>query len=217
MFRKAATVLVGKDVHAEFNQEIITLKQSLQAMPYSPVKRRIMNALLDHILQTFNNMGFMNVSKSIVAMNESKRIINEIGTLKQEHDDDYIRGVQLVLATLPDNDKLREVLQREIETAARELAERRHTVRSYSTLAAIGATLVLLYQHPFIGLAALAAEVSTLLSVDCGRLLDQALELYDSSGYTDTVVNGQTKRQLTTTYKEAISESNKVEFARPRI
>jgi len=217
MFRKGVTALAGKDLHAEFNQEITELKLSLQAMPYSPVKRRIMNAMLDHMLQTFNNMGVMNLSKSLSAMNESKRIISELGPLKQSHDDDFIRGVKLVLCTLPDTDKLREVLQREVETAERELAERRNTVRSYSTLAAIGVTLVLIYQHPLIGLAALGAEVSTLLSVDCGRLLDQALELYDSSGYADTVVNGQIKRQLTTTYKEAMSENNRVEFARPRI
>ncbi len=217
MFRKTVTAVAGKDVIAELNQQIAEHKQALKDRPYSPVKRRILTACLDYVLQTYNNIGFMNATKTMLTMQENLGVIRRIGELKQRSDDDFIIAVRSTVFLLPENDKLRELVQRETDAAEAELAKRRETARHYTTLAAIGATLVLMYESPFLGFVALAAEISAICSVDCGRLVDKALEMYESSGYADVVVNGTTRRQLVTTYHEAIKdEDNRVELATPR-
>lgn len=208
MFRKTVTAVAGKDVIAELDQQIEFQKQELKDKPFSPVKRRILNACFVYLSETVNKIGFFNASKIAVSISEKQEIFNQLRTLQKYSDDEFILGVKTLARTLPAEDQLRIILLKEAETAETELKQRRDNMHHYATLTALGATMVLLYQHPLLGLLAFVAEATTILTCDVGRALDNMLEWYDSTGYADVVRNGKTSRELVSTYHEALKDSN---------
>ena len=213
MFRKTVTAVAGKDVLAEADQQIEFQKQELKDKPFSPVKRQILNACYVYLSETVNKIGFFNASKIAVSMNEKQEIFNLLRVLQKHSDDEFILGVKTLARTLPVDDQLRVIMLREAEAAETELKQRRDNMHHYATLTALGATVALLYQHPLLGLIALAAEATAILTCDIGKVLDNTLEWYESTGYTDVVRDGKQSRELMTTYHEYFKERRNPEGA----
>lgn len=212
MFRKTVTAVAGRDVLAEADQLIEFQKQELKNKPFSPVKRRIMNACYEHLSDTINKIGFFNAQKMVVSLTDKQQIFDQMRVLQKHSDDEFILGVKTLARTLPVDDSLRTILLKESETAENELKQRRDNMHHYATMTALGATLLLFYQQPILGMLAFVAEATAILSCDIGRGLDNMLEWYESTGYADVVRNGKKSRELVSTYHEELKNAkNQVE------
>jgi hypothetical protein len=187
------------EIRGNFSNVIESLRRNINDKPYSRVKKHVMNAWLDYVDSRVTKSGLF----SLVTTDFQKRLENsdELMQLTKLHDDEFIAGVKRIANSLPNGSELKTNLTRSVTEAERELRERRQAFHSNAAMAIAVVDLVLLITKPVAGIFSILCEAVAAINCDVVKLMDQALEIYDSTGYAErTMDDGQTTRQLSTTY-----------------
>jgi hypothetical protein len=200
MLRKAAKLFGNNDPIGHSSQEFQEIKRVINAGPFSPLKKRIWNVYLDNWIDRIDNLGFFSTINLVMTAEQKKQFSYEMSDLIKRTDDEFLFGVKRLILTLSAESPLRKSLNTEIIAAEKELAERRASVHNAAKWAAIAGTLTMLCRDPTLGLLTLGIEVVVMLATDVGKLLDTALEIYDSTGYMDVERNGKVSRELMSSY-----------------
>jgi hypothetical protein len=201
MFGRILRELDAANPVADYKAKFEQLRTIINSLPFSPVKKQVLNSFVDYYIKKFNNLGFFSAAGLALSSDIRIQEFTQIFQAADESDDVFLERVKLVTHGMTDHSERKTVLLHNIESAKSNLQERRAAAQKYTAYGAAAATLYLLYQYPWIAAPVILSEVITVLNVDCRSLINQILELYDSTGYITVNNNGEETRQLASTYQ----------------
>ncbi len=166
--------------------------ERLNASLASPVKRRILKVIFDHMIsvcstqlanqRNLNFSALLSTVNSLPTLEAEMNIMHPLQECARLHDDPFLVEIERLVRPLPLNSRLRQNLQHECSVAALELQTRRAALHQKVQAGALCVTLLAFYANPELGMCTLGVEMLVYLSGSVSSTLNKALEFYDTSG-----------------------------------
>lgn len=186
----------------DLSQSIELIKQTFESAPFSPVKKKVMNAVLD-CLQNKLAAGSYSQLSFMLSAEQKMKFVESVLHCAYEHDDVFLNQVTQLCLTLSEESRLRKVTMDAVNEAKQELKMRRENVHHYSFIGVVALTAFTLWRNPPVGMILLLGEVLACMKIDFKTVQNSMLEFYDSTGYMTVKKDGQETRELKSTYDAA--------------